>query len=105
MKERLIDANALLDPENIHIMWPSIDHYYPSKYVVLVEDIKKAPTIDPVKHGRWVIERDMDGRVVCCYCSVCESEINYKNVYSLTPYCPYCGGKLDAGGGDTEADR
>lgn len=99
---RLIDAKALLDPENIHIMWPSIDHYYPSKYVVLVEDIKKAPTIDPVKHGRWIREVDYNT------CSVCGKYVHVFNDdgdEQIFSYCPHCGARMDAGGGDTEADQ
>lgn len=54
-------------------------------YAVLAEDIRNAPTIDPVVHGRWLL----DGR-----CSEClENPLTtHRN------FCPNCGAKMDLEG-------
>lgn len=61
--------------------------------------LKELPTIDPVKHGRWV-EHAWEWHK----CSVCgETAPSDDMVYEyLTPYCPYCGAKMD--GGEDETD-
>lgn len=52
--------------------------------------IDRAPTVDPVKHGKW-IGRD---RMRYAECSVCKSiEATYNIQYFA--YCPYCGAKMD----------
>ena len=66
--------------------------------------VKGAPTIDPVKHGRWIYYGDETiedgGR-----CSVCGGDqpaqwVNKKWQYLETKYCPYCGAYMV--GGDEE---
>lgn len=49
----------------------------------------KDNTIDPVKHGRWMFG----------LCSVCIEPAKHRY-----RYCPNCGARMDAGGGDTEAE-
>lgn len=44
--------------------------------------VKKMPTIDPVKHGRWIIS---DGCVCCSECGEPNMEWNY---------CPNCGARM-----------
>ena len=53
------------------------------------------PTIEaePVRHGKWVYGDDVD-----IQCSVCGKDamsdwMKYTQVYS--PYCPWCGAKMD----------
>ena len=61
---------------------------------LLKEDIAAAPTIDPVRHGRWISVPHKRDRI----CSVCECDEPYKfadedaNVFD---YCPHCGAKMD----------
>ena len=50
--------------------------------------IESLPTIDPVKHGRWVNEANC--RVV--FCSECGEEMLW-----ASDYCPNCGAKMDGG--------
>ena len=59
--------------------------------------MERTPTIkaDPVRHGRWVIQRYYGGmrkgmvaRVVCSECFDPNEETNY---------CPNCGAKMDGG--------
>lgn len=85
----------------------------------LAEDIAKMPTSDvaPMIHGEWVEDGYYDNP---CVCSVCGSEADYisrfnetfdydweENLqptgyeeikeYIRTPYCPFCGAKMDGG--------
>ena len=54
-----------------------------------IDAIKGLPTIDPVKHGRWV-------------CGCCDQCGYILHSTGLTNYCPNCGAKMD--GGEDEAD-
>lgn len=55
----------------------------------IMDAIENAPTIDPVKHGRW-----MRTPTWWAYCSVCGMEPpNESN--ETTAYCPNCGAKMD----------
>ena len=58
--------------------------------VVPVSDIEDAPAADvePVRHGRWLI--NSDGYYP--YCSVCKEE---PKSGIMTHYCPNCGCKMD----------
>lgn len=50
--------------------------------------IYNAPTVDPVKHGRWDL---IDGCEPVRYgCSVC-----HRMVWHHENYCPSCGAKMD----------
>lgn len=67
-----------------------------------VANIVNAPTIDPVKHGRWLygreISREYIGDVCVCihYEKVWCSECNYPaDSFPLWNYCPNCGAKMD----------
>lgn len=46
--------------------------------------INDAPTVDPVKHGRWMV--DEDGNIKC-------SECGHRGVGDN--YCERCGAKMD----------
>lgn len=60
--------------------------------VVPSSEIKNAPTVDaePVRHGKWILWRDLNG-IKRCKCSECI--VSYGNMD--TPYCPNCGAKMD----------
>lgn len=47
--------------------------------------VDTAPTIDPVKHGRWIVE---DGCVCCSECG--EPNMEWR-------YCPNCGAYMQEG--------
>lgn len=47
------------------------------------------PTVDPVKHRRWIERKD--GELLWDECSTC----GYVNEYERFPYCPNCGAKMD----------
>lgn len=82
---RLIDADALMR---------STDKEYIHKY-----EIALAPTVDAVRHGRWLAVKGWDdeiGELDSAECSVChetqEDEYWAKTYYK---YCPNCGAKMD----------
>lgn len=58
----------------------------------LEEMVRSAPTIDPVKHGRWNRENDYNT------CSVCGKSVHVFNddgdKQNFT-YCPNCGARME----------
>lgn len=78
---RLIDADCLKEKGHYD------DH---DVFVVDYDDIKNAPTIDTVKHGRW--EDCSNGWM----CSVCKHDA--RKDY---PYCPNCGAMMDGESNET----
>ena len=95
---RYIDADELKKELKWEVMFDyDADYQYVTKY-----DIDNTPTADvaEVKHGRWIekpYEFDFGGvktysSVTDTVCSVCgESAIEYME----TPWCPWCGAKMD----------
>ena len=80
---RLIDANALLD-----YAWDA-DTRCGYVEVVDVGTIEEAPTIDPVKHGKW--SSDIPTNSFFKYkCSECGEGQDIK-----TRFCSGCGAKMD----------
>lgn len=79
---RLIDADEL-----IHI---KIDEADPPFSFVPTEFIDAAPTVDPVKHGRWRKKWFSLARTEIAYCSACS-----KGTVWAFAYCPNCGAKMD----------
>ena len=53
--------------------------------------LKEMPTIDPVKHGRWIVVKDMVSHIQC---SECGDDICWVNT-KRPKYCPSCGAKMD----------
>lgn len=92
---RLIDADAL------ETHWecfadPDLDYEY-----VLKVDIDNAPTIDPVKHGRWV-KLDMHPHLADHKCTAC-GESAYVPTCMGEPmylFCPNCGALMREDGGE-----
>ena len=75
---RLIDADALLQK---------------GVWTVTVGDIKNAPTIDQVKHGKWInLISDPKHLVSEDMCSECGQ---IRKGYSSCNYCPNCGARMD----------
>lgn len=107
---RLIDADEFanmlsrvrqrLDPKAYKT---AIEFYTRDEMLLNLEQmVRAAPTIDPVKHGRWEQPRDYDFYDDDLYkCSICGEEFiliegtpednNYK-------FCPNCGARMDAEG-------
>lgn len=49
----------------------------------------------PVAPGRWILEREPNGRPYCFHCSVCDGDFHYIGIISATDFCPNCGAKMD----------
>ena len=83
---RLIDADYLKEKGHY-------DDY--DEFVVDYDDIKNAPTIDPVKHGHWVGISDSEATPRCSNCGRIRfgSSLGYAMKY--VPYCEKCGSKMD----------
>ncbi len=72
---------------------------------VMQQLIDIAPTIDPVKHGRWICEYDREAGETEVTCSVCKDartvngcyvSTNGESLYFEDKYCPNCGARMDA---------
>lgn len=57
--------------------------------------IEMAPTVEPVKHGRWIIDTKFGADVMSgeqmVICSVCGRGI----FWGKQNYCPHCGARMD----------
>lgn len=59
----------------------------------ILEGVKRLPTIDPVRHGKWISVPHKKDRI----CSQCESDEPYKCAdedADIFEYCPHCGAKM-----------
>ena len=52
--------------------------------------IDELPTINPVKHGKWVHDNPLTDTLVCTECNYSIPTDELK-----TPYCPWCGARMD----------
>ena len=80
---RLIDADALLDAISVHLER-------------IEQEFEDAPTIDPVRRGRWIEARLVStsgGTYGVRRCSLCGAD--YQDVGYGWDYCPNCGAKMD----------
>lgn len=82
---RLIDANAL----ECKLRFENEDM---SQAVVSEFDIAEAPTIDPVRHARWIMNSDHPDKLICNACG-CKEDGWWAD--KGTNYCPACGCKMD----------
>ena len=94
---RLIDADALKAYAYESREWSHGGH----PFVVEVDDIDDAPTIDPDDlrgKGEWRLNEDLQWA-----CTNCEGlaigHPNEPDWQALTDYCPNCGAKMGGGSG------
>lgn len=86
---RAVDGDLLVD----YIR--KIDMPFETKITVICT-VNTMPTIDPVKHGKWIDRMCRDWR-----CSECGGEIcKFRHVDGYTrddkpKYCPNCGARMD----------
>ena len=96
---RLIDADALETHEQMESMG---NGRYEYTQVVYKDDIDAAPTIEPErKKGKWLDgHRTGYGESLYwyIYCSECLWERDDDDHDKDTPFCPYCGAKMEEGG-------
>lgn len=98
---RLIDADKLYKKFSINpntgekYRTRDCDNFYVNVHLEEVQrEIRNAPTIDPIKHGRWIKPVPGDGEP---YCSCCKSyqQWIWGEGYINYSYCPNCGAKMD----------
>ena len=85
---RLIDADAL--DNELGISDEDINFHFL---------LQEAPTIDPVRHGRWIPLNDQIAK--CSVCGAMESTYGKDKTgqalihKAIKHYCPNCGAKMD----------
>ena len=73
------------------------------RYKMFENAIESAPTIDPVRHGRWkekMLDKFRKYEVVCSECGA--RYVGNYDAYDEPAdfnYCPNCGAKMDGGEG------
>ena len=90
---RYIDADALIRERTTFMQ----DEEAFDVSVVLVTDIKLAPTADvaEVKHGHWIYHNDdLFPAESKQECSVCHEKEDQRYITNEN-YCPNCGAKMD----------
>lgn len=87
---RLIDANELLD----RFSMDDCDQVHVMQIGDVIDVIEGTPTVDPVKHGHWMLRTDgADENFSIMYkCSACRGTSPKPVLYE---YCPICGAKMD----------
>lgn len=90
---RLIDADALAD-EMMKSSMPSHDigGRYQTGFMDARSMVISAPTIDPVKRGKWI---KIEGMSSDYYCSECEQKW-WTPFPEEMHYCPNCGTSMEA---------
>lgn len=85
---RLIDADALLDKSVIYDVLIKVQGGVMPDYVRAVSAAKicNAPTIDPVKRGKW--RGAYEGFYQCSACRMIGARDPYR-------FCPDCGAKME----------
>ena len=72
---------------------PTLYGRYEALPLEMAMAIKRLPTADPVRHGKWITE---SGLAVCSICGRTTSE-TYIDGSEEWNYCPFCGAKMDGG--------
>lgn len=94
---RIIDADALKETICNHV-YPVKDAFNSRDYGMfwtggIEKAIDEQPTIDLVKHGRWM--HDRDDELFSGYCSCCGwTSIVMETDVAGMPYCPNCGARM-----------
>ena len=92
---RLIDADALVE---------AVKDYPYGFRGMIVCDVAKQPTIDPIRHGRWKsMEKIYDDKAEYitewqqAECSVCHKwhTTPYMYFFKYDNFCPNCGARMD----------
>ena len=106
---RLIDADALVEDigneinkKTKVILLADYNHYYCSGMRNAIRLVKRLPTVEPVKHGRW-IEGCPTETTDYFNCSVCNAgifvnnlwRVSYKDVSEIHKFCLNCGARMD----------
>ena len=95
---RLIDADALVEDIENEIDKPrkvtllaDYNHFYCAGMRNVIRIVKRLPTVDPVKHGHWIVYPTL---VSFLRCSQCHNGVGSHNDKKPN-YCPHCGARMD----------
>lgn len=97
---RLIDADALI--ERLDEVYQDTSLYNEWRWFLTIceQEVENAPTIDPVKHGRWIRWVQNKDEWPAAMCSECQEKVDADNEGQYTNYCPNCGARMDGGAED-----
>lgn len=59
-----------------------------------------AADVQEVRHGKWLLERELDGTPYCFHCSICDDDFGCIGITTAYDYCPNCGAKMDGEDGE-----
>ena len=95
---RLIDADELKNV--LKVRHEQCEGQYGSLQGAVNGFIKlldRQPTVDaePVRRGKWILERKPDGTPYCFHCSVCDDDFHNIGIEVAYDYCPNCGAKME----------
>ena len=85
---RLIDADAL--KKEFNVFFGGVAHA-----AIAAKIIDEAPTVDTVRHGKWVAKAYQDRFDFRYNCSACHCGSDL-----ATNFCSYCGAKTDGDSND-----
>ena len=95
---RLIDADALVDAIKDKIavdkeIYPDDEFFRFSRFGMrtVIGIVKNQDTVDPVKHGHWIVYPTL---VSFLRCSQCHNGVGWHNDEKPN-YCPNCGARMD----------
>ena len=95
---RLIDADALVDAIKDKIavdkeIYPDDEFFRFSRFGMrtVIGIVKNQDTVDPVKHGHWIVYPTL---VSFLRCSQCHNGVGWHNDKKPN-YCPNCGARMD----------
>ena len=70
--------------------------YYIKSLIDVEDKVKQIPSADvvEVKHGKWILEYEPNGKPYCFHCSVCDGDFHYIDITTAYPFCPHCGAEM-----------
>lgn len=97
-EQRLIDAFGVQRQLNMSYYGCGLDGFslgFREALGLAIQTIENAPTIDTVRHGKWINTSGYDD----WYCSKCDFEISFDGYYPTEfddfKYCGRCGAKME----------
>ena len=91
MNDDLISRQAAIDFVDAgHLVNPNEPRWSDNE---VVNFLKRLPTIDPVKHGRW--EYIEDKYIDVCKCSECGTVEYFNKGWKKFNFCPNCGARME----------
>lgn len=92
---RLIDADALLKQIDIDSVKIGPGQY--GDEWRFMDTIYNAQTIDPIRHGEWLLIPTKEKDIYKCLCSECGKfgVLTTEANKPIMKYCPHCGAKMD----------